>query len=154
MKNKTHQFKFDLDAISLADLKTLYKHFQIEDFASPEAITDRASFFNCFIDEETDGNKNAYLLIRLAALMASNSAKIIENPKIWYDGSEIIMVELGFNVNHEIEFDSFDHDQLNEDGISMVSTVRDYDVEAMIPVLSKYHFLETIQSNSLQTIEI
>jgi hypothetical protein len=152
MKNKTHQFKFDLDAISLADLKTLYKHFQIEDFASPEAITDRASFFNCFIDEETDGNKNAYLLIRLAALMASNSAKIIENPKIWYDGSEIIMVELGFNVNHEIEFDSFDYDQLNEDGISMVSTIRDYNVEAMIPVLSKYHFLKTIQSNSLQTI--
>ena len=108
--------------------------------------------FNCFIDEETDGNKDAYLLIRLAALMASNSAKIIENPKIWYDGSEIIMVELGFNVNHEIEFDSFDYDQLNEDGISMVSTVRDYDVEAMIPVLSKYHFLETIQLNSLQTI--
>jgi hypothetical protein len=84
--------------------------------------------------------------------MASNSAKIIEKPMIWYDGSEIIMVELGFNVNHEIEFDSFDYDQLNEDGISMVSTIRDYNVEAMIPVLSKYHFLETIQSNSLQTI--
>jgi hypothetical protein len=84
--------------------------------------------------------------------MASNSAKIIENPKIWYDGSEIIMVELGFNVNHEIEFDSFDYDQLNEDGISMVTTINDYSVEAMIPVLSKYHFLETIQSNSLQTI--
>lgn len=152
MKNKTHQFKFDLDAISLADLKTLYKHFQIEDFSNPEEVTDIASFFNCFIDEETDGNKDAYLLIRLTALMASNSAKIIENPKIWYDGSEIIMVELGFNVNHEIEFNSFDYDQLNEDGISMVSTVRDYDVEAMIPVLSKYHFLETIQLNSLQTI--
>ena len=152
MKNKTHQFKFDLDAISLADLKTLYKHFQIEDFGNPEEAIDRVSFFNCFIDEETDGNKDAYLLIRLATLMASNSAKIIENQKIWYDGSEIIMVELGFNVNHEIEFDSFDYEQLNEDGISMVSTVRDYGVEAMIPVLSKYHFLETIQSNSLQTI--
>jgi hypothetical protein len=152
MKNKTHQFKFDLDAISLADLKTLYKHFQIEDFGNPEEAIDRVSFFNCFIDEETDGNKDAYLLIRLATLMASNSAKIIENQKIWYDGSEIIMVELGFNVNHEIEFDSFDYEQLNEDGISMVSIVRDYDVEAMIPVLSKYHFLETIQSNSLQTI--
>ena len=152
MKNKTHQFKFDLDAISLADLKTLYKHFQIEDFGNPEEAIDRVSFFNCFIDEETDGNKDAYLLIRLATLMASNSAKIIENQKIWYDGSEIIMVELGFNVNHEIEFDSFDYEQLNEDGISMVSTVRDYGVEDMIPVLSKYHFLETIQSNSLQTI--
>jgi hypothetical protein len=152
MKNKTHQFKFDLDAISLADLKILYKHFQIEDFGNPEEATDRASFFTCFIDEETDGNKDAYLLIRLAAIMASNSAKIIENPKIWYDGSEIIMVELGFNVNHEIEFDSFDYDQLNEDGISMVTTINDYSVEAMIPVLSKYHFLEAIQSNSLQTI--
>jgi hypothetical protein len=35
MKNKTHQFKFDLDAISLADLKTLDKYFQIEDFGNP-----------------------------------------------------------------------------------------------------------------------
>ena len=86
MKNKTHQFKFDLDAISLADLKTLYKHFQIEDFSNPEEVTDRASFFNCFIDEETDGNKDAYLLIRLAAIMASNSAKITEHPFIWHDG--------------------------------------------------------------------
>lgn len=35
MKNKTHQFKFNLDAISLADLKTLDKYFQIEDFGNP-----------------------------------------------------------------------------------------------------------------------
>ena len=152
MKNKTQQFKFDLDAISLADLKTLYKHFQIEDFGNLEEAIDRASFYDCFIDEETDGNKDAYLLIRLAALMASNSAKITEHPFIWHDGSEKIMLELGFNVNHEIKFDSCDYDHLNEDGISMVSTVRDYSVEAMIPLLSKYHFLETIQSNSFQTI--
>lgn len=35
MKNKIHQFKYDLDTISLEDLKTLYKHFQIVDFGIP-----------------------------------------------------------------------------------------------------------------------
>lgn len=92
MKNKTQQFKFD--AISLADLKTLYKHFKIEDYGNQEEAIDRASFFNCFIDEETDGNKDAYLLIRLAALMASNSAKLVDNHYVNSRGNDKIMTTL------------------------------------------------------------
>jgi hypothetical protein len=154
MKNKTHQFKFDLDAISLADLKTLYKHFQIEDFGNPEKAIDRASFFNCFIDEDTDGNKDAYLLIRLAALMASNSAKLVDNHYVNSRGKDKIMTTLGINILHEVEFDAADYDHfITEDGgICIEQTILDYSVEAMIPLLSKYHFLETIQSNSFQTI--
>ena len=146
---QTHKFNFNLEAISLADLKSLYKHFQIEDFGNAEQATDYETFFKCFNDGELDGNKDALLFIRLTALMANNSAKLVDYPFVNSRGKDKFMTLLGLNKLYDIEFDTADYDHFTTEngGISIEQTILDYDVEAMIPVLSKYNFLELIQSD-------
>jgi DUF1009 family protein len=141
---KKNKFDFDFDAISLDDLKILYSHFQIEDFGGASKAMEKSSFFNCFIDGTIDGNKDAFLLIRLASLLANNVAKIIEVEWKKDDGSLAKMHELGFNKEIEVEFDTCDYDHFNEDEINIINTIDYRDVETTIPLLTKYHFVTSI----------
>lgn len=139
----THKFDFDINKISLEDLRALYNHFGIYDFADADSANDLESFFKCFVeDEDFDGNKDAYLLIRFAALFSSGVAKIID---VEYE-SPVRGIktcsELGFYTNYSVDFDAGEYFHFAEDGFHIVIVYWDYDIEAAIPILEKYNFLK------------
>ena len=140
----THKFVFDINSISLEDLKKLYAHFRIEEFGEVDKATTKDEFFKCFIDEDTDGNKDAYLLIRLAAILASGSAKVMNCVYTSMDGSKHDTQDLFYNKYHELDFCDLDYYDFNADGFNIILTIRDYDVEEAVPFLTKYNFLEPL----------
>ena len=42
-----------------------------KEFGNVDEVTSHEAFYKCYVDEDTDGNKDALLLIRLAAILAS-----------------------------------------------------------------------------------
>ena len=137
----THKFVFDINSISLEDLKKLYNHFRIEEFGEVDKATTREEFYKCFIDEDTDGNKDAYLLIRLAAILANQSGKVVDTIYTSVDGTEHETQDLYYNKYHELEFNELDYYDFNADGFNIMFTIRDYGVEEAIPFLEGYNFL-------------
>ncbi len=140
----THKFVFDINSISLEDLKKLYAHFRIEEFDEVEKVTTKEEFFKCYIDEDTDGNKDAYLLIRLAAILASGSAKVLDCVYTSMDDSKHDTQDLFYNKYHELDFCDLDYYDFNADGFNIILTIRDYDVEEATLFLTKYNFLEPL----------
>jgi hypothetical protein len=142
----THEFDFDINKIELSDLKTLYAHFEIEDFGDADKALDKESFFKCFIEDDLDGNKDAFLLIRMAAMFSSNSVKIIENAYYKRDSkTETVLVdEVVENVNHIVDFDPFDYHDFDPASFNFVNVLRMYDVEEAAPTLEKYNFLKKL----------
>lgn len=139
----THKFDFDINKISLEDLKALYKHFQLYDFADADSANDLESFFKCFVEyEDYDGNKDAYLLIRLAALFAAGIAKIIEEEHESPVRGLKTFSELYFYGNYTVDFDAGDYFHFAEDGFHIVIVCWDYDIEGAAPILEKYNFLK------------
>lgn len=145
-KKATHEFEFDINKIQLSDLKTLYAHFEIEDFGDADKALDKESFFKCFIEDDLNGNKDAFLLIRMAAMFSSNSVKIIENQYYKRDSkTETVLVdEVGENVNHLVDFDPFDYHDFDEESFNFVNVLRMYKVEEAAPILEKYNFLKEL----------
>jgi hypothetical protein len=142
---KTHKFEFNFNVISLDDLKTLYKHFQVEEFGNVDEANDLESFLKCFIDGETDGNKDAYLLILLTAILANDAARIIEYEYTNFEGNPSTGSDLFLNSKIDLEFDSSVYDHMNSDGmISILITVLEYGIEEMVPLMKKYNFLSPI----------
>lgn len=137
----TQKFEFDINAISVEDLKKLYKHFQIEEFGNVDEVTSHEAFYKCYVDEDTDGNKDALLLIRLAAILASGSAKIMDCVYTNMDGKEVDTNELYYNKYHELDFCELDYYDFNADGFHIILTIRDYAVEDAVPLLAGYNFL-------------
>ncbi len=140
----THKFVFDINSISLEDLKKLYAHFRIEEFGVLDKATTKDEFFKCFIDEDTDGNKDAYLLIRLAAILASGSAKVMDCVYTSVDGSKHDTQDLFYNKYHELDFCDLDYYDFNADGFNIMFTIKDYGIEEAAPFLTKYNFLEPL----------
>ena len=140
----THKFVFDINSISLEDLKKLYAHFRIEEFGEVDKATNKDEFFKCFIDEDTDGNKDAYLLIRLAAILASGSAKVMDCVYTSVDGSKHDTQDLFYNKYHELDFCDLDYYDFNADGFNIMFTIKDYGIEEAAPFLTKYNFLEPL----------
>jgi hypothetical protein len=140
----THKFVFDINSISLEDLKKLYAHFRIEELDEVDKTTTKDEFFKCFIDEDTDGNKDAYLLIRLAAILASGSAKVMDCVYTSVDGSKHDTQDLFYNKYHELDFCDLDYYDFNADGFNIMFTIKDYGIEEAAPFLTKYNFLEPL----------
>ena len=137
----THKFEFDINSIKLEDLKKLYSHFRIEEFDNVDDVSTKEEFFKCYIDEDTDGNKDAYLLIRLAAILASGSAKIMDCGYTSMDGSKHDIEDLFYNKYHELDLCDLDYYDFNADGFNIMFTIRDYGVEEAVPLLEGYNFL-------------
>jgi hypothetical protein len=137
----THKFEFDINSISVEDLKKLYSHFQIEEFGEVDKATTHEEFYKCFIDEDTNGNKDAYLLIRLAAILANKSGKVVDTIYTSVDGTEHETQDLYYNKYHDLEFNELDYYDFNADGFNIMFTIRDYGVEEAVPLLEGYNFL-------------
>ena len=141
----TQRFEFNLNAISLEDLKTVYRHFQIEEFGNVDEANDLEAFLKCFIDEDTDGNKDAFLLIRLTSIMANDAARILDYEYTNHEGKQCTGSDLYMNAKIDLEFDTCDYDHMNSDGmISMLITVLENGIEEMVPLMKKYNFLSPI----------
>jgi len=144
---KTHQFEFDINSISVDDLKKLYKHFQIEEFGDVDAANTHEQFYNCFIDEETDGNKNAFLFIRLVALFKSKCLMIGDINYTRMTGETVSSFDLFENTKYLFEFEALDYYDLNisDPGFHILFVIQDYGVEEAVPILANYDFLKSIQ---------
>ena len=144
---KTHQFEFDINIISVDDLKKLYKHFQIEEFGDVAAANTHEQFYNCFIDEETDGNKDAFLFIRLVALFKSKCLMIGDINYTRMSGETVSSFDVFENKNYLFEFEALDYYDLNisDPGFHIMFIIQDYGVEDAIPFLENYEFLKPIQ---------
>ena len=144
---KTHQFEFDINSISVDDLKILYKHFQIEEFGDVDAANTHEQFYNCFIDEETDGNKDAFLFIRLTALFKSKCLMIGDINYTRMTGETVSSFDLFENTKYLFEFEALDYYDLNisDPGFHILFVIQDYGVEEAVPILANYDFLKPIQ---------
>lgn len=144
---KTHQFEFDINSISVDDLKILYKHFQIEEFGDVDAANTHEQFYNCFIDEETDGNKDAFLFIRLVALFKSKCLMIGDVNYTRMTGETVSSFDLFENTKYLFEFEALDYYDLNisDPGFHILFVIQDYGVEEAVPILTNYDFLKSIQ---------
>jgi len=144
---KTHQFEFDINSISVDDLKKLYKHFHIEEFGDVAAANSHDQLYQCFIDEETDGNKDAFLFIRLLALFKSKCMMIRDINYTRESGEIVSSFDLFENKNYLFEFDDCDYYDLNlsDPGFNILLIIQDYGVEDAIPFLENYEFLKPIQ---------
>jgi len=140
----TQKFEFNLNAISLEDLKTLYKHFQIEEFEDMDQVNNLESFFKCFVDGETDGNKDAFLLIRLAAILANDCARVLDCEYKDYDGKLRQTKDLFVNAKMEVDFDACDYYDFNPDGFHIMLPIYDYAIESVLPLMKNYNFLQPI----------
>jgi len=145
-KKEKHEFDFDLNKIDLPDLKTLYAHFQIEDFGGADSAVDKESFFKCFIEDDFDGNKDAFLLIRMAAMFSSGSIKIIEKEYYKRDSTtETVFVdEVHENVNHIVKYDAADYHHFDLASFNFPNVLQMQEVEASAPILEKYNFLKNL----------
>jgi len=143
---KTHQFEFDINSITVDDLKKLYKHFQIEEFGDVAAANTHEEFYQCFINDETDGNKDAFLFIRLVALLKSKCVMIRDINYTRESGETISSFDLFENKNYLFEFEALDYYDLNisDPGFHIMLIIQDYDLEAAIPFLENYEFLKPI----------
>lgn len=152
---KSHEFEFDINAISLDDLKKLYKHFQIEEFGDVDAANTHEEFYKCFIDEETDGNKDAFLFIRLVALFKSNCLMIDEINYTRESGEIVSSFDLYENNNYLFEFDALDYYDLNlsDPGFHILFVIQDYGVEYAIQFLANYEFLKPIQHREYTRVD-
>ncbi len=137
----THQFVFDIKSIHVEDLRKLYKHFHIEEFEHADEVSDHESFFKCFVHEETDGNKNAFLLIRLSAMFASKTAVILDTVFTNWEGKEIPSNDLFFNKFHKVEFNELDYYDFRADGFNIMLVINDYRIQEAAKILSHYNFL-------------
>lgn len=144
LTNKTHQFNFNFESISLADLLLLYNHFQIEKFENIYDAKTKEEFFKCF---DVEGNSDAKKLIFLAALYAHDCIKMLDK-KIISNEKEYNFYEIGHNKMIEFELDEADYDGLNTEGygvIDIIDTYFYYEIEAVKSILVKYNFLNKIQ---------
>lgn len=144
---KTHQFEFDINIISVDDLKKLYKHFQIEEFGDVAAANTHEEFYKIFIDDSTDGNKDAFLFIRLVALFKSKCLMIGDINYTRMSGETVSSFDVFENKNYLFEFEALDYYDLNisDPGFHIMFIIQDYGVEAAIPFLENYEFLKPIQ---------
>ena len=144
---KTHQFEFDINSISVDDLKKLYKHFHIEEFGDAAAANTQEEFYKCFIDDETNGNKDAFLFIRLTALLKCKCVKVKEIDFTTVAEKKLSLLELFVNKKYLFEFEALDYYDLNisDGGFNIVLIIQDYAVEDAIPFLENYEFLKSIQ---------
>ena len=144
---KTHQFEFDINTISVDDLKKLYKHFQIEEFGDVAAANTHEQFYKIFIDDSTDGNKDAFLFIRLVALFKSKCVMVRDIKYTRESGEIVSSFDLFENKNYLFEFEALDYYDLNisDPGFHIMLIIQDYDLEAAIPFLENYEFLKPIQ---------
>jgi hypothetical protein len=145
LTNKTQQFNFNFDSISLGDLLLLYNHFQIEKFGNFYDAKTKEEFFKCF-DEE--GNSNAKKLIYLAALYAHGAINMLDK-KIISNEKEYNFYEIWHNKTIEFELDETDYEGLNTEGygvIDIIDTYFYYEIEVVKSILVKYNFLIDIQS--------
>ena len=144
---KTHQFEFDINIISVDDLKKLYKHFQIEEFGDVAAANTHEEFYKIFIDDSTDGNKDAFLFIRLVALFKSKCLMIGDINYTRMSGETVSSFDVFENKNYLFEFEALDYYDLNisDPGFHIMLIIQDYDLEAAIPFLENYEFLKPIQ---------
>ena len=142
----THEFDFDINKIELSYLKTLYAHFEIEDFGDADKALDKESFFKSFIEDDLDGNKDAFLLIRMAALFSSNSVKIIETEYYKRDSkTETVFVDgVHENINHILDLDAADYHHFDTASFNFPNVLRMYRVEEAAPILGKYNFLKKL----------
>ena len=140
---KEFKVEFDVNAISLADLKTLYKHLQIEEFGDVMKATNREEFFACF---DEDGNLCATRLIRLAVLLANDCARLVDT-KVMRFGEEYTLERLIYNTKIEFDFDECDYDGYHAEGegvTAIVETVHFYALLDLKEMLLKYDFLKKI----------
>jgi hypothetical protein len=144
---KTHQFEFDINSISVDDLKKLYKHFHIEEFGDVAAANTHEEFYKCFIDDETDGNTDAFLFVRLVALLKSKCMMIRDINYTRESGEIVSSFDLFENKNYLFEFDDCEYYDLNlsDPGFNILLVIQDYAVEDAIPFLENYEFLKPIQ---------
>ena len=144
---KTHQFEFDINIISVDDLKKLYKHFQIEEFGDVAAANTHEEFYKIFIDDSTDGNKDAFLFIRLVALFKSKCVMVRDIKYTRESGETVSSFDLFENKNYLFEFEALDYYDLNisDPGFHIMFIIQDYGVEDAIPFLENYEFLKPIQ---------
>ena len=144
---KTHQFEFDINLITVGDLKKLYKHFQIEEFGDVAAANTHEEFYKIFIDDSTDGNKDAFLFIRLVALFKSKCLMIGDINYTRMSGETVSSFDVFENKNYLFEFEALDYYDLNisDPGFHIMFIIQDYGVEAAIPFLENYEFLKPIQ---------
>ncbi|WP_373707960.1 hypothetical protein [Kaistella sp.] len=142
--NEKYEFDFDMNKITLEDLKILYAHFQIDDFGDAKAAYDKESFFKCFVEDETNGNDDAFLLIRLAAMLSSGSAKVIQEEFIRDDSTTYFRDLLGIRTGYKVDFQEMDYYELTDDGEQISVVIEMFDVESMTPLLSKYDFLKQV----------
>ena len=144
---KTHQFEFDINIISVDDLKKLYKHFQIEEFGDVAAANTHEEFYNCYKDDSTDGNKDAFLFIRLVALFKSKCVMVRDIKYTRESGEIVSSFDLFENKNYLFEFEALDYYDLNisDPGFHIMFIIQDYGVEDAIPFLENYEFLKPIQ---------
>ena len=144
---KTHQFEFDINTISVDDLKKLYKHFQIEEFGDVAAANTHEEFYKIFIDDSTDGNKDAFLFIRLVALFKSKCLMIGDINYTRMSGETVSSFDVFENKNYLFEFEALDYYDLNisDPGFHIMFIIQDYGVEDAIPFLENYEFLKPIQ---------
>ena len=144
---KTHQFEFDINIISVDDLKKLYKHFQIEEFGDVAAANTHEEFYKIFIDDSTDGNKDAFLFIRLVALFKSKCLMIGDINYTRMSGETVSSFDVFENKNYLFEFEALDYYDLNisDPGFHIMFIIQDYGVEDAIPFLENYEFLKPIQ---------
>ena len=140
----TRKFEFDINAISLEDLRTFYKHFKIEDFKNADEANCRQAFFNCFAEDGADGNKEAFLLIRLASIIANDGARILECDFVNCRGKQSTSKDFVLNANIELDFEAFDYYDFNPDGFHIMFPIYDYSIEDIVPLLKKYNFLRPI----------
>ena len=112
---KTHQFEFDINIISVDDLKKLYKHFQIEEFGDVAAANTHEEFYKIFIDDSTDGNKDAFLFIRLVALFKSKCLMIGDINYTRMSGETVSSFDVFENKNYLFEFEALDYYDLNDE---------------------------------------
>jgi len=138
---KEFKVEFDVNAISLSDIKTLYKHLAIEEFGEVDKAANHEEFFACF---DEDGNLSAKKLIELSVLLANDCLKLFES-KIIRFGKEYLLEQLIYNTGLDFYFDECDYDGYNEDGggvVAIVETINLYSLLDLKEILLKYNFLK------------
>jgi len=136
------EFVFNLETINLDDLKQLYTHFQIEDFGDSASATDKEAFFACFVDGETDGNHDAFLLIRLAAMISSDTAILVSSTEVM-NGKEYRNEALIFLLGVKVDFDGADYLDF-VDGHLLPEVIHQFDVNTAAEILKKYDFMKPL----------
>jgi hypothetical protein len=138
------KFVFDINLITVEDLISLYKHFNLVMAESDYGkVPTRKRFLSCFCDED---NESVAKLICFSALLVHDCIRVIEKG-ILYNGEARIFNYCSYDRFTDFDLEFTDYEVFCEDEISEVALIDNFGLRDLFPILRNYSFIRFLCNN-------